>query len=136
MKKIIHWFCHPPVTGQSGILLIRLLPGSLFFRDGVMVFAHSNQGGLIAAGEIIGGILLIAGLMTRVTAFCCMIYLIVALAFPPAHHIPATLPAPTIFTSAAYAQMLTCLFLFLEGPGRRSVDFTFSTWQKIYKVVP
>ena len=31
MKKIINWFLNPPVTGQSAILIIRLLAGGVFF---------------------------------------------------------------------------------------------------------
>ena len=75
MKKVINWFLNPPVTGQSAILIIRLMAGSVFFWEGILKFVYVNQGvgrftklgfpfpgttaHFIAIGEIIGGLLLI-----------------------------------------------------------------------------
>ncbi|HEX7458250.1 MAG TPA: DoxX family protein [Ginsengibacter sp.] len=71
MKKVINWFLNPPVTGQSSILIIRLMAGGVFFGEGILKFVYVNQGvgrftklgfpfpgftaHFIAAGEIIGG---------------------------------------------------------------------------------
>jgi putative oxidoreductase len=44
MKKVIHWFSNPPVTGQSSIFIIRLLAGSVFFSEGILKFVYVNQG--------------------------------------------------------------------------------------------
>ena len=33
-----------------------------------------------------------------------------------------------------YAQILTCLFLLVEGAGRRSLDFIISTSKKLYSM--
>jgi len=33
-----------------------------------------------------------------------------------------------------YAQILTCLFLLIEGAGRRSLDFIISTSKKVYRM--
>lgn len=33
-----------------------------------------------------------------------------------------------------YAQILTCLFLLIEGAGRRSLDFIVSTSKKVYSI--
>src|SRR5437016_3048881 len=94
-KKIIHWFLNLPVTGQSTILIIRLLAGGVFFWEGLLKFVYVNQGigrftklgfpfpettaHIIGTGEIIGGLLLLFGLLTRITAFYFMIEMTVAI---------------------------------------------------------
>src|SRR6202049_5019214 len=94
MKKIINWFLHPPVTGQSTILIIRLMAGTVFFWEGILKFVYVNQGGgrftklgfpfpettahIIATGEIIGGLLIVWGLFPRITAFYFIIQMVVA----------------------------------------------------------
>src|SRR5882762_7013000 len=94
MKKVINWFVDPPVTGQSTILIIRLLAGGVFFWEGILKFVYVNQGvgrftklgfpfpaataHFVATAEIIGGLLLIFGLLTRVTAFYFIVQMIVA----------------------------------------------------------
>ena len=151
MKKIINWFVQPPVTGPSTILIIRLMAGSVFFWEGILKFVYVNQGvgrftklgfpfpettaHLIATGEIIGGLLLLFGLFTRITAFYFIIQMIVAvlstkiglylgtspLPLPPA---PPKVGIWAVLHEirSDYAQILTCLFLLLEGPGPWSVD--------------
>lgn len=163
MKKIINWFLNPPVTGQSTILIIRLMAGSVFFWEGIMKFIYAAQGvgrftklgfpfpettaHFVAVCEIIGGLFLIFGLFTRITAFYFIIQMIVAvlstkidlyfgtspLPLPPA-------PPKTGFwavlheSRSDYAQILTCLFLLIEGAGRRSLDFIISTSKKAYSM--
>src|SRR6202007_529061 len=94
MKKAINWFLNPPVTGPSSILIIRLMAGGVFFWEGILKFVYVNQGAgrftklgfpfpettahIIATGEIIGGLLLIFGLFTRITAFYFIVQMIVA----------------------------------------------------------
>src|SRR5260221_6659242 len=163
MKKIINWLLHPPVTGPSAILIIRLMTGSVFVWEGILKFVYTNQGmgrftklgfpfpemtaHIIAIGEITGGLLLIFGLFTRITAFYFIVQMIVAvlstkidlyfgrspLPMPPA-------PPKTGFWAVLheirsdYAQILTCLFLLVEGSGRRSLDFIITTSRKIYRM--
>src|SRR5258705_5976561 len=163
MKKIINWFLNPPVTGQSTILVIRLLVGGVFFWEGILKFVYVNQGvgrftklgfpfpettaHFIAAGEIIGGLFLILGFFTRITAFYFIIQMIVAvlstkidlyfgtspLPLPPA---PPKLGIWAVLHEirSDYAQILTCLFLLIEGAGRRSLDFIISTSKKGYSI--
>ena len=163
MKKIIHWFLNPPVTGQSSILIIRLMAGTVFFWEGILKFVYTNQGvgrftklgfpfpettaHFVAVGEIVGGLLLIFGLFTRITAFYFIIQMIVAvlstkiglyfgtspLPMPPAP------PKSGIWAvlheiRSDYAQILTCLFLVIEGAGRRSIDFVRSVSKKVYSM--
>jgi putative oxidoreductase len=164
VKKVINWFLNPPVAGQSTILIIRLMAGSVFFWEGILKFVYANQGvgrftklgfpfpattaHVIATGEIIGGLFLIFGIFTRITAFYFIIQMIVAvlstkidlyfgrspLPMPPA-------PPKVGFWAVLheirsdYAQILTCLFLLIEGPGRRSLDFIVSTSKKVYRMI-
>ncbi len=163
MKKIVYWFLHPPVTGPSTILIIRLMTGTVFFWEGILKFVYVNQGvgrftklgfpfpattaHFIATGEIIGGLLLIFGLFTRITAFYFVIQMIVAvlstkidlyfgrspLPMPPA---PPKLGIWAVLHEirSDYAQILCCLFLFIEGAGRRSIDFLISASKKLYNI--
>jgi len=163
MKKIIQWLMHPPVTGQSTILIIRLLAGSVFLWEGILKFVYVNQGigrfiklgfmypeataHFIAVAEIIGGLLLIFGLLTRVTAFYFIVQMIIAVICTKIDlyygtsplPLPASLPKVGIWAvlheiRSDYSQILTCLFLLLEGPGRKSIDFIVSTSEKVYDI--
>ncbi|HMG81569.1 MAG TPA: DoxX family protein [Ferruginibacter sp.] len=163
MKKIINWFLNPPVTGQSSILIIRLMAGTVFFWEGILKFVYTNQGvgrftklgfpfpettaHFVAVGEIIGGLLLIFGLLTRVTAFYFVIQMIVAvlstkialylgtspLPLPPA---PPKVGIWAVLHEirSDYAQILTCLFLVIEGAGRRSLDFAIATSKQVFNI--
>ena len=163
MKKVSNWFLNPPVTGQSTILIIRLMAGAVFFWEGILKFVYVNQGvgrftklgfpfpettaHFIATGEIIGGLFLIFGLFTRITALYFIIQMIVAvlstkidlyfgrspLPMPPA---PPKMGAWAVLHEirSDYAQILTCLFLLIEGAGRRSLDFIISASKKVYTV--
>ena len=163
MKKVINWFLNPPVTGQSTILIIRLMVGSVFFWEGILKFVYVNQGvgrftkigfpfpettaHLVATGEIIGGLLLLFGLLTRVTAFYFIVQMIVAVLSTKISLYLGTSPLPLppappkdgIWAvlheiRSDYAQILTCLFLLIEGAGRRSVDLIISTSKKVYTI--
>src|SRR6201996_6345321 len=95
MKKIINWFLNPPVTGQSTILIIRLMAGTVFFWEGILKFVYVNQGvgrftklglpfpeftaNFIGILEIVGGLLLIFGFLTRFISFIFVIEMIVAI---------------------------------------------------------
>src|SRR3984885_2166402 len=94
MKKIIHWFVNPPVTGPSTILILRLMAGGVFLWEGILKFVYVNQGvgrftklgfpypettaHFVATAEITGGLLLLFGLFTRIVAFYFIIQMIVA----------------------------------------------------------
>lgn len=163
MKKAINWFLNPPVTGQSTILILRLMAGAVFFWEGILKFTYINQGvgrftklgfpfpettaHIIATGEIIGGIFLLFGLFTRITAFYFIIQMVVAvlttkidlyLGTSPLP-LPPALPKVGIWAvlheiRADYAQILTCVFLLIEGAGRRSLDWVISTSKKVYSI--
>ena len=151
MKKIITWFSNPPVTGQSTILILRLMAGGVFFWEGVLKFVYVNQGlgrftklgfpmpeitaNFVGTAEIIGGLFLLFGLFTRFTAFYFIIQMIVAILSTKISLYLGTSPLPLppappkigIWAvlheiRSDYAQVLTCLFLLLEGAGKKSID--------------
>src|SRR5690242_15765136 len=96
MNKFTNWLLNPPVDGPRAILMIRVMAGSVFLWEGVMKFVFPNQGvgrftklgfpapHFLATGdawlEIIGGILLIVGLLTRPVAILFIIEMLVAIA--------------------------------------------------------
>jgi putative oxidoreductase len=163
MKRLIKWFLNPPVTGESTILIIRLMAGGVFLWEGILKFVYVNQGvgrftklgfpfpdttaHIIATGEIIGGLLLMYGLFTRIAAFYFIVQMIVAvlstkidlyfgrspLPLPPAPP-KAGIWAVLHEIRSDYAQILSCLFLLIEGAGRRSLDFIVSTSKNVYRI--
>jgi uncharacterized membrane protein YphA (DoxX/SURF4 family) len=161
MKKIFEWFQYPPVTGKSSIVIIRLMAGAVFFFEGILKFLYANQGvgrfaklgfpfpettaHIIATGEIIGGLFLLFGLFTRFVSFYFILQMIVAVLstkitlYLGTSPLPMPVVAPKIGiwaveheTRSDYAQIMACLFLLIEGPGRMSIDFMISASKKIY----
>jgi uncharacterized membrane protein YphA (DoxX/SURF4 family) len=151
MNKIANWFLQPPVDGPRSIVFLRLMAGAVFFWEGVMKFVFPNQGvgrftklGFPAPHftatfdgwfEIIGGLLLLTGLLTRLIAVPFVIEMIVAMASTkiPLYLGTSPLPLPPVPPQigfwavlheirSEYAQLLTCAFLLVEGPGRWSLD--------------
>jgi uncharacterized membrane protein YphA (DoxX/SURF4 family) len=163
MKRIIDWFGQVPITGTSSILILRLMAGGVFFWEGILKFVYANQGvgrftklgfpfpasmaHIIATGEIIGGLLLLFGLFTRFVSLYFIIQMIVAvlttkvslylgtspLPLPPA---PPTIGIWAVLHEirSDYAQILTCLFLLIEGPGIRSLDFRLAVSKNTYLI--
>ena len=151
MKKLINWLSNPPVTGQSTILVLRLMAGGVFFWEGILKFVYVNQGvgrftklgfpmpeltaNFIATTEIIGGLLLLFGLLTRFVSLWFICEMIVAILSTKISLYLGTSPLPLPPSSpkigiwavlhegrADYAQLLISLFLLIEGAGIKSVD--------------
>jgi uncharacterized membrane protein YphA (DoxX/SURF4 family) len=159
MSKLWNWLLHPPTDGSAAITLIRLMTGAVFFWEGVLKFVYVNQGvgrftklgfpmpeltaGFVAWVEILGGLLLLAGFMTRFISIVFVIEMVVAMAttkismFLGTSPLPAPPSPPAIGFWAVlheirseYAQLLTCLFMTIVGPGVWSLD----TWLARRKV--
>src|SRR5215831_7252343 len=95
MRKMFAWLLNPPTTGPNSTLLLRLMAGGVFFWEGLLKFVYTNQGvgrftklgipfpyfsaHFIAYLEIVGGLLLISGLLTRLIAVPFVIEMIVAI---------------------------------------------------------
>src|SRR5499427_4011399 len=95
MNKIISWLLNPPTDGPKSTLLLRLMAGGVFFWEGLLKFVYTNQGvgrftklGLpfpeftatfIGSLEIVGGLMLLCGLLTRIFALLFIVEMIVAI---------------------------------------------------------
>ncbi len=132
-------------------LLLRLMAGSVFFWEGLLKLVYVNQGvgrftklgfpfpeltaHFVAGFEIVGGLLIMAGLFTRLVALGFMIEMVVAIlstkislflgTSPLA--LPASPPKVGIWAvlhevRSEWAQLTTSLFLLLAGPGPWSLD--------------
>lgn len=145
------WLLNPPTDGPSATILLRLMAGGVFLWEGILKFVYSNQGvgrftkigipgpsemaTFVAVLEIVGGVLLITGFLTRLIAVPFIIEMLVAmlstkialylgtspLPLPPAPP-QVGLWAVLHEIRSDYAQIMTVIFLFIEGPGRLSID--------------
>ena len=132
-------------------LLLRLMAGSVFLWEGLLKLVYVNQGvgrftklgfpfpeltaHFVAGFEIVGGLLIMAGLFTRLVALGFVIEMVVAIlstkislflgTSPLA--LPASPPKVGIWAllheiRSEWAQLTTSLFLVLAGPGPWSLD--------------
>ena len=151
MNNLFNWLLNPPPDGPRATLLIRLMAGSVFVWEGLMKFVFPNQGvgrftklgfpapHFVASAdgwlEIIGGLLLLTGFLTRLIAIPFIIEMIVAMASTkiPMYLGTSPLPLPPVPPQiglwavlheirSEFAQLACCAFLLLDGPGRWSVD--------------
>src|SRR5262245_24007913 len=151
MNKIISWLLNPPTEGPKSTLLLRLMAGGVFFWEGLLKFVYANQGvgrftklgipfphftaTFIGGLEIVGGLLLLVGLTTRLIAIPFVAEMIVAIISTKISLYLGTSPLPRPpappqmgfwavldEVRSEYAQMLTVLFLMVNGPGEWSLD--------------
>ena len=156
MRRVTDWLLHPPVSGPKATVLIRWMAGGVFLWEGILKFVYKNQGvgrftkigipaphlmaPLIAGLEIVGGILLMAGLLTRLISIPFVVEMLVAMAstkislFLGTSPLPLPPAPPTIGIWAVlheirsdYAQLLSVLFLGIAGPGPWSLDAVLAT---------
>ena len=146
-----HWFLSPPDTAPTATFLLRLMAGGVFLWEGILKFVFANQGvgrftklgipapaltaNFVGGLEIVGGILLIAGLLTRVIAVPFIIEMFVAMVSTKISMYLGTspLPLPPVppqigvwavlhEVRSEYAQLMVVIFLLIAGPGRWSLD--------------
>jgi uncharacterized membrane protein YphA (DoxX/SURF4 family) len=151
INKLLTWLMYPPTTGPKSTLLLRLMAGGVFLWEGILKFVYANQGvgrftklgmpfpaftaNFVASLEIVGGLLLISGLLTRVIAVPFIIEMIVAILSTKISLYLGTSPLPLppappkvgIWAvlheiRSEYAQIMTSMFLLINGPGRWSLD--------------
>ena len=151
MIKIISWLLNPPADGSKSTLILRLMAGGVFFWEGLLKFVYANQGvgrftklgipfphftaTFIGGLEIFGGLLLLTGLTTRLIAIPFVAEMIVAILSTKISMYLGTspLPLPPVppqvglwavlhEVRSEYAQMLTALFLLVNGSGEWSLD--------------
>jgi uncharacterized membrane protein YphA (DoxX/SURF4 family) len=154
MRKIERpwtWLLHPPLTGPRATTVIRLMAGSVFLWEGILKFVYVNQGvgrftklgipfplftaPFVGWLEIVGGILLILGLGTRLIAIPFIIEMLVAMLSTKPRLFLGTLPLPPPPVPpqvgmwavlheirSEFAQIMSCIFLLISGPGPWSLD--------------
>ena len=150
-KRLMEWLWVPPLSAPRATILIRSMAGAVFLWEGILKFVYVNQGvgrftklgfpfpeltaHFVGVLEIVGGILLIAGLLTRVTAIPFAIEMVVAILstkialYLGTSPLPAPPSPPKVGiwavlheTRSDWAQLLTTTYLLLVGPGPRSLD--------------
>ena len=165
MNNLINWLLNPPSDGPRATLVIRLMAGSVFFWEGVMKFVFANQGvgrftklgfpwphfTATADGwfEIVGGLLLLGGWLTRPIAIPFIIEMVVAMASTkiPMFLGTSPLPLPPVPPQigfwavlheirSEFAQLSCCLFLVLSGPGPWSIDAVLARRDNEEQVLP
>jgi putative oxidoreductase len=140
-----------PLDAPSSTVVLRIMAGGVFFWEGILKFVYANQGvgrftklgmpfpaftaDFVAVLEIVGGVMLLSGFMTRLIAVPFVVEMLVAmlstkismylgtspLPLPPA---PPTVGIWAVLheVRSEYAQLLTVLFLAINGPGKWSID--------------
>ena len=165
MNNLVNWLLNPPTDGPRAALIIRLMAGSVFLWEGLMKFVFPNQGigrftklgfpapHLVATAdgwfEIIGGLLLLTGFLTRLIAIPFIIEMIVAMASTkiPLYLGTSPLPLPPVPPQigfwavlheirSEYAQLSCCAFLLFTGPGVWSIDALFANRRNQVAHVP
>jgi putative oxidoreductase len=151
MKNLLTWLMNPPTNGPASTLFLRLMAGGVFLWEGIMKFVFVSQGvgrftklgipfphfsaDFVGYLEIVGGLLLLSGLMTRLIAIPFIFEMIVAILstkismFLGRSPLPLPPSPPQIGMWAVlhevrseYAQLMTSAFLLLNGPGKWSLD--------------
>ena len=149
--NLTHWLLNPPDSAPRSAILIRLMAGGVFLWEGILKFVYVNQGvgrftklgipvpeamaPFVAVLEIVGGILLISGTLTRLIAIPFVIEMIVAMLSTKIslYHGTSPLPLPPSPPQVGiwavlheirseYAQIMSCIFLLISGPGPWSLD--------------
>jgi putative oxidoreductase len=150
-RNLLDWIFVPPDTAPRSTLLVRVMAGSVFLSEGILKFVYTNQGvgrftklglpfpdltaNFVASLEIVGGLLLITGLLTRAIAIPFIIEMIVAILSTKISLYLGTSPLPLPpappkigFWAVAheirsdYAQIVSCAFLLIVGAGPWSLD--------------
>ena len=151
MKNIIRWLSQPPVDGPESTVLLRVMAGGVFFWEGILKFVYVNQGigrftklgmpfpiltaDFVGSLEIVGGLLVMAGLLTRWIAIPFVIEMIVAMLSTKISLYLGTSPLPLPAAPpkigiwavlheirSEYAQIMVVLYLLINGPGKWSLD--------------
>jgi len=151
IKDAWQFIFHGDDTAPSATLLIRLMAGSVFFWEGLLKFAFANQGvgrftklgfpfpeftaDLVGTIEIVGGLMLMFGLLSRAVALTFVGEMLVAMLSTKITMYLGTspLPLPAVPPQiggwavlheirSEYAQLVCCAFVLWVGPGAISVD--------------
>jgi uncharacterized membrane protein YphA (DoxX/SURF4 family) len=149
--RALDWLLHPDVSGPAATVFLRVMAGGVFVSEGILKFLYPTLGvgrfaklgfpaplftaSFVGTFEIVGGILLILGLLTRPLAIACAVEMVVAIVSTKISLYLGTspLPAPAVppvsglaavlhESRSDWAQLLTVVFLAAAGPGAWSLD--------------
>ena len=147
----LEWLLYPPLTAPRATVAIRWMAGAVFLWEGILKFVYVNQGvgrftklgmpfpeftaTFVGVLEIVGGLLLIAGLATRLISIAFIVEMLVAMLSTKPRIFLGTSPLPLppappqigIWAvlheiRSEYAQLMSCVFLLLAGPGPWALD--------------
>ena len=150
-RRWIDWLLRPPLDGPRATLAVRLMAGAVFLWEGLLKFVYANQGvgrftklgfpfpeltaTFVGGLEIVGGILLLVGLGTRMISIAFIVEMLVAMLSTKPRLFLGTspLPLPPVPPQVGmwavlheirseYAQLMSCVFLLAAGPGPLSLD--------------
>jgi uncharacterized membrane protein YphA (DoxX/SURF4 family) len=150
-NSALAWLLNPPLSGPPATVLLRVMAGGVFVSEGVLKFLYATLGvgrftklgfpaplftaSFVGAFEIVGGLLLMVGLLTRPVAIAFAIEMVVAILstkislylgtspLPPPPVPPVSGLAAVLHESRSdWAQLLTVAFLVAAGPGAYSLD--------------
>jgi uncharacterized membrane protein YphA (DoxX/SURF4 family) len=151
IRQWVEWLWTPPLSAPRATILIRVMAGAVFLWEGILKFVYVNQGvgrftklgfpfpeltaHFVGTLEIVGGLLLIAGLLTRLAAIPFVIEMVVAMLSTKIALYLGTSPLPLPPSPpqvgmwavlhevrSEYAQLMSVLFLLAVGPGPWSLD--------------
>jgi len=127
-------------NGPPAVILIRFIVGAVFLSEGIQKFLFPGDLGVgrfakigipspevlapfVGVVEIVGGVLLLAGLLTRLAAIPLIINMLVAITTTklPIFH-KSGFWAMAHEARVDYAMLLGCIFLLIEGAGTWSLD--------------
>jgi putative oxidoreductase len=158
-QRLIDWLFFPTDAAPRSTILIRSMAGGVFLWEGILKFVYTNQGvgrftklgipfpgpmaHFVAVLEIVGGVLLMSGFLTRVISIPFIIEMIVAILttkvalYLGVSPLPRPPAPPQIGMWAVlheirsdYAQIMSVLFLLIAGPGPWSVDAVMARARK------
>lgn len=156
MRRLWTWLLHPPLTGPRETAVIRCMAGTVFLWEGILKFVYVNQGvgrftklgipfpsetaSFVGGLEIVGGLMLLLGLGTRLITIPFIIEMLVAMLSTKPRLFLGTSPLPPPSSPpqigvwavlheirSEYAQIMSCVFLMIAGPGRWSLDALLAT---------
>ncbi|GBF37726.1 DoxX family protein [Leptospira johnsonii] len=151
LSNLMNHFFRMEDKDDRNHIIIRILVGGVFIWEGVIKFLYLNQGigrftklgfsypdltaSFIGGLEIIGGTMLILGILTKPLSIVFITEMIVAMYLTKLPLLFGTSPlpppqAPPVLgiwavlheIRSEYSQALGCLFLYLSGAGRFSLD--------------
>lgn len=151
LTRFLRWITSPVTTAPRATVLIRLMAGAVFVSEGILKFVYVNQGigrftklgfplpaataTFVGVFEIVGGLLLIGGLLTRLVALGFSIEMLVAMLttkislYLGTSPLPAPASPPKVGiwavlheTRSDWAQLMCCVFLIVVGAGVLSLD--------------